>query len=228
MLSYARGLVPGLSAEELVAEWLQGTARVRPRLHRWEILATIARGLGDVELALRPVQVPYRAKDRWLAVSIPAQDPIDPTQPFGVSRDTLSIAAHGPSAFSPGVRQCGLLIDEWTEEIPSAQEITGIAFRYNQPNAAPPQTLLLAVTPVESGAWSWDALVGTLVDTMRRAKQRAVEPAQLEAQGTVWNAFAPALVSEFSTTARADVSLDLLGVVGLSDLRDFMTAATVR
>jgi hypothetical protein len=83
--------------------------------------------------------------------------------------------------------------------------------------------LLLAVTPEETGSWSWDDLVGTLADTLRRARQRAVEPAQLEAQGMAWNAFAPGLVSEFSTVAGADVSLDLLGVLELTPLREFYT-----
>ena len=106
--------------------------------------------------------------------------------------------------------QRGLLLDEWTEEIPTASENTGISFRFNQPNAVPPQTLLLAVTPEETGSWNWDDLVGTLNDTLARAKRRAVEPAQLEKDGLVWNALAPALVSEFSTLDTADVSLDLM------------------
>jgi hypothetical protein len=38
-----------------------------------------------------------------------------------------------------------------------------------------------------------------------------------------WNAFAPGLVSEFSTVAGADVSLDLLGVLELTPLREFYT-----
>ena len=55
-----------------------------------------------------------------------------------------------------------MLLDDWTEEIPTASETTGISFRFNQPNAAPPQTLLLAVTPEETGSWDWDDLVGIL------------------------------------------------------------------
>src|SRR5258708_7691557 len=68
------------------------------------------------------------------------------------------------------------------------------------------QTVLLAVTPEETGSWNWDDLVGILSDTLQRAKRRAVEPEQLEKQGTVWNAFAPALVSEFSTRSEEHTS----------------------
>jgi len=79
----------------------------------------------------------------------------------------------------------------------------------------------LAVTPEETGSWDWDDLVGILSDTLRRAKRRAVEPAQLEKLGSTWNALAPALVSEFSTLFRNDVSLDLMGMLEFSVLTEF-------
>jgi hypothetical protein len=224
LLGYALSKNPGMTGEEIVAEWLQGLARVRPQLHRWEIVQTLSEALNDVQIGVRPVQVPYRAKDSWLAVEFPDKDPVITDQPFGISRDTLSIAAHGTSAFQPGTRQCGVLLDDWTEEIPTAQEITGVAFRFNQPNATPPQTLLLVVTPEETGSWNWDDLVGALTDTLARAKRRAVEPEQLEQRGSVWNALAPALISEFSTQQKADVSLDLMGMLSYAPLSEFYAA----
>lgn len=226
LLKHAVAAVPGTTGEEVVEEWLQGLARVRRPLQRWEVVRTLADALSDVPLPLLPVQVPYRANDSWLAVEFPKldpnnTDPDDPEKKFGISRDTLSIAAHGDSAFQVGVRQSGLLLDDWTEEIPTTSETTGISFRFNQPNAVPPQTLLLVVTPEETGSWDWDDLVGTLSDTLRRAKRRAVEPAQLEKVGSTWNALAPALVSEFSTLFRNDVSLDLMGMLEFSTLNEF-------
>jgi hypothetical protein len=210
LLSYALSVSPDLTASMLVDEWVQGLARVRPRLHTWETVRALADALNDVSLELRPVQVPFRDEDRWLATVFPDKDPLDVTKPFGISRDTLSIAAHGASAFKAGSVQCGVLVDEWAEEIPTASENTGISFRFNQPNAVPPQALLLAVTPEETGSWNWDALVGIVNDTLARAKRRAVEPAQLEQQGSIWNALSPALISEFSMLWQADVSLDYL------------------
>jgi predicted nucleic acid-binding Zn-ribbon protein len=233
LLTHAVDAVPGTTAEEVVEEWLQGVARVRRPLYRWEVVRTLADALSDVTLEFKPVQVPFRANDSWLAVEFPKldpnnTDPEDPQKKFGVSRDTLSIAAHGDSAFRAGVRQSGVLLDDWTEEIPTVSETTGISFRFNQPNAMPPQTLLLAVTPEENGSWSWDDLVGILTDTLRRAKRRAVEPEQLEKLGSVWNALAPALVSEFSTLAQNDVSLDLMGMLDFSTLKEFYAQRAVR
>ena len=226
LLGHAAGVTPGMSREEVVEEWLQGLARVRRPLYRWEVIRTLADALSDVSLELSPVQVPYRVNDSWLAVEFPKldpnnTDPNDPEKKFGISRDTLSIAAHGSSAFQVGVSQSGVLLDDWTEEIPTTSETTGISFRFNQPNAMPPQTLLLAVTPEETGSWDWDDLVGILADTLRRAKRRAVEPAQLEKLGSTWNAIAPGLVSEFSTLAKNDVSLDLMGMLEFSALKEF-------
>jgi predicted nucleic acid-binding Zn-ribbon protein len=214
LLSYAVSNASGLSATDVVDQWLQGVARVRPRIHAWDVVCTLADALNDAVLHVQPVQVPYRTQDRWLAVEFPDTDPLDDKRRFGISRDTLSIAAHGDSAFRSGMAQRGLLLDEWTEEIPTEREITGISFRFNQPNAVPPQTLLLAVTPEETGSWAWDGLVGTLKDTLARAKRRAVEPAQLEKSDAMWNVVAPALVSEFTTLDQFDVSLDLLNVIG--------------
>jgi len=221
LLQHAVNVTPGITVTEVVDEWLQGLARVRKLLYRWEIVRTLADALTDMTLDMLPIQIPFRANDSWLAVELPATDPDDPTKPFGISRDTLSIVAHGTTAFQPGLKQSGVLIDDWTEEIPTATETTGISFRYNQPNAAPPQSLLLAVTPEETGSWNWDALVGTLNDTLQRAKRRAVEPDQLEKQSPVWNAFAPALVSEFSTIEQTDVSLDLMRVMDFVVLTEF-------
>ena len=86
----------------------------------------------------------------------------------------------------------------------------------------------LVVTPDETGSWTWDDLVGTLSDTLARAKRRAVEPEHIEKQGLVWNAFAPALVSEFSTLAEADVSLDSMLMVNFSPLTEFYVARAAR
>ena len=84
----------GIRETEVVEEWLQGLVRVRSNLHRLEIARTLADVLNDQPLEFRPVQVPYRAKDSWLAVEFPNAPHL-----FSISRDTLSITAHGDSAF---------------------------------------------------------------------------------------------------------------------------------
>ncbi len=190
-------------------EWMQNAAHVRPKLARWDYVRTLQELFnGTGTLSLEPIQLPFRAKDSWLAVGFPEKDETDPTLPFNIAHDTLSVCIHGNAAFVPGSKQAGLLIDDWTEEIPTKQEVTGISFNYNQPNAAPPQTLLLAVTPKETGHWDWDALVGILNDTLKRAKLRAVEPQLLDkVNKPELGVLLPALLASF-TEYDLDVSLD--------------------
>lgn len=194
-----------ISETELVDEWLESVARVRPKLHKWEVIRTLSDTLNDA--SMQPIQVPYRAKDSWLAVEFPEKDPQEPTKPFQLLRDTLSIMAHGDAAFTSPTNQSGILFDDWTEEIPTTEETTGVAFHYNQPNAMPPQALLLCVTPNITGSWTWDELMNIINDTFDRAKRRAVEPTHLENRYE-WVTLLPALVSEFTTTG-TNITLDL-------------------
>ncbi|HKW12050.1 MAG TPA: hypothetical protein VJO33_16810, partial [Gemmatimonadaceae bacterium] len=123
-----------------------------------------------------------------------------------VLHDTISIVQHLPQSFDASASQCGLLIDEWIESVPTREEVTGLAFNFNAPNSAPPQALLLAVTPNETGSWLWDDLVDSVLDTFRRARLRAVEPDKLgDAPGIA--TLLPAVIAEFGTSA-ASVSLD--------------------
>jgi hypothetical protein len=89
--------------------------------------------------------------------------------------------------------------------------VTGIAFNYDQPNSSPPSAILMAVTPTVTGNWKWENLTETILDTIERAKLRAVEPDMLEKL----NGFAtllPSTIAEFSTgknTISLDYSLNL-------------------
>jgi predicted nucleic acid-binding Zn-ribbon protein len=188
-------------------EWLSSTAHVRAKLHRWEMIRTIGEASGSAPNEPLPVQLPYSANDSWLAVEFPEKRE-GTNEPFQIMHDTISIVAHGSSAFSAGTKQAGFLLDDWTEVVPTNQEVTGITFNYNQPNAVPPQALLLVVTPEKTGSWKWDNLVGTLNDTLQRAKRRAIEPLILEKHGrSEINTLLPAVISEFNQHD-LNVSLD--------------------
>lgn len=214
-----------------VDEWLQNAAHVRPKVARWEYVRTLSETVGASAIDLHPVQVPFRVKDSWIAVEFPETyesvdddgNPID--IPFTISQDTLSATIHGSNAFVAGVEQSGFLIDDWTEVIPAANETTGIAFNYNQPNAMPPQALLLAVTPAITGHWDWSNLVGVLEDTLLRAKLRAVEPDLIDKQpAPELNALLPALLASYSEYD-LDIALDYrLNLASITAASPIMTA----
>jgi hypothetical protein len=181
-----------------VEEWLHGAACVRPLVHDFEMIRLLADTVRDEPLLLSAIQLPFRTADSWLGAQFP------PT--MQVVHDTISVVQHLPQGFDATTAQSGLLIDEWVESIPTRSEVTGMAFNFNAPNSAPPQSLLLAVTPDETGHWQWDDLVDSVLDTFRRARLRAVEPdmlGDLPGIGTLL----PAVIAEFGTSA-ASVSLD--------------------
>ena len=185
---------------------MQGAARVRDRLGLLETVATLSEGFGQAAAPIRPLQLPYRDKDYWVAVRYPDVAPADLDDPdaFRPADDYLSLAQLLPTAaFDPAATQTGLLIDAWNEVIPNRRETTGIAINYNQPNSEPPQCLLLAVTPEVSGAWKWDQLIAVLEETLERAKLRAVEPDHIGA--TALAHFLPAILTP--TTSNPDAAI---------------------
>ncbi len=194
LLAHLRGKGVKLPVEE----WLHGAACVRPLVHDFEMVRAMAEASRSDPLSLAAIQLPFRTGDSWLGAEFPAT--------MQVTHDTVSMAQHLPQGFTAAGPQCGLIIDEWVESVPTREEVTGITFNYNAPNSAPPQAILLAVTPHETGSWDWDDLVESVLDTFRRAKLRAVEPDSIGNQAGI-GTLLPAVVAEFSTSA-ASVSLD--------------------
>ncbi len=112
------------------------------------MILTLAETFDAEAGACSPMQLPFRAQDTWLGVEFPAGT--------AIVHDTIAIVQCLPQGFAPAGTQCGLSIDEWTEALPKREEVTGIAFNYDAPNSAPPAAILLAITPGETGSWSWD------------------------------------------------------------------------
>jgi hypothetical protein len=172
-----------------VDEWLYGVARVREKLGAWENLVMLAEGFKDrPALNLRPIQLPFKANDSWLGLAYPPN--------FAIEGDTLLYTAYMPN-FNPAQVQRGLLVDEWTEVIPSKNETTGLTFHYDRPNSEPPQTLLLVTPSAFTGNWNWEDLTVSLKETLDLAKLRAVEPDQIDR--TDYAQFLPATVAAVTT-----------------------------
>ena len=167
-----------------VDEWLYGVARVRPMVRSWETVVMLHDAFGINALDVVPIQLPFSVNDSWLALQYPDD--------YAIDTDRLLFTCAYSVAFNPNGRQCGLLLDEWTEVIPSMQRETAVTFNYQRPDNEPPQAMLL-VTAASSGAtWRWSDLVDALVETLALARKRAVEPAFID--NTVYSRFLPATV----------------------------------
>ncbi len=188
-------------------DWLHGVARVRGRMHHLENVILLADALpGASAPTLTPLQLPHESGQPWLAMEVPAgHEP---------SSERLLYTSSLGAGFDPSAPICGLLIDDWTEVIPSRQQTTGVAFHHDRPNAEPPQAWLLAVPAVFGETWSWDDLIGAVIDALDSAKLRAIEPAHLDA--TPYSAFLPATHSAW-TYPEISISNNLLRNVHIYD-----------
>jgi hypothetical protein len=154
-----------------VDEWLHGAARTRPMVRAWETTVLLAGAFGRPEPRLTPIQLPHDPAAPWLAMQFPSDYTLD--------SDRLLYTAQYSTPFDKSARQCGLLIDEWTETIPGTKRTTGITFNFDRPDNEPPQTILLVTPATANGSWQWDDLVGALNETLDLAKKRAVEPDEI-------------------------------------------------
>jgi hypothetical protein len=126
-------------------------------------------------LNLQIAQLPYRVNDRWIGL------PLNDGQTLSDSRFALVVQ----SAKRLDVKQplAGLLIDEWVEVVPNSDETTAVVFQYDQPDAVPPQSILLAVPPDPDHVWTVFSLQQVLLETLDLARIRAVDPDILDEAG---------------------------------------------
>jgi hypothetical protein len=175
-----------------VTDWLADAAEVRAGVARLRDLRLAASACArDGQTRTRIAQLPQPPSggtDRWAALPLPDADP-PATLPAGLvdlviagpaldpPTDTASDVLAGPLT--------GLLVDEWVEVVPSRTTAGAVTFHLDAPGASPPQALLLAVSPQPTRPWSLDLVEETVMDTMRLAQERMVDPDLVPALGHV-------------------------------------------
>jgi hypothetical protein len=135
-----------------------------------------ADALGSVDtLHFEVAQLPAVAGDRWLA--LPFSEGAPP-------KGRVSLVAHLPAGpLDPTRTLAGLLIEHFTEVLPSPVKTTGLAFHYDQPNASPPQVIALAVPPRPGEQWTLGMLEAVVRETLELAKLRMVDLDALQEAG---------------------------------------------
>ena len=159
--------------------WLQRAAYVRDGAARLGAALLYAEALDTgASSDLRVGQLPYHTGDRWVALPGPLE------QPILAGRLSLVAQLGTPAALEFDQTVAGVLVDEWVEVVPNHLETTGLAFHYDQPNAAPAQTMLLAVGADERQVWDLDSLEAIVGETLELAQLRAAAPTH--ERETVW------------------------------------------
>ena len=197
------------------AQLLQQLSHVRPAIARanlvmnlsgatGQIVAASASGLGSPLPNVDVAQLPYNpnAPVPWLAFGLPQISSTTPGQyPWSgqwqgmcallnwMPNQSGSFISLGNPPISAGTANlttvCGLLFDEWVEKIPSPVEKTAVAMNYGEPESRAPQSLLLAVAPPGTTAWTAQLLFDTVLQAISLAKARTVDYASLPALGQV-------------------------------------------
>ena len=190
----------------ILRKWFQQVAEVRPVLADAVDLMMFCDAWSQSVLldkapsfTLELAQIPYAegrcwvGLDDWIETETAKQQGGDDLPSTWVrSPLSLVVASHGalPEFRNPGSAAgrtvaAGLLLDEWSELIPSKAANTSVAFHFNAPNTQPPQSILLAVPGTMNDGpilWSPKALADIVSDTMDLAKVRAVDIDALAAE----------------------------------------------
>jgi hypothetical protein len=151
-------------------QWFEAAARVREPLARFRLAALATEAIGGGALDLIAAQLPHVAGARWIAL------PFDATNPAQVPvAGVLSLALHQDASVAGATSLAGLVLDDWTEAIPSATQLTSFAVHYDAPSAEAAQCVLLAVPPAPVATWDLATLVAIVEEAIDLAQIRAVD-----------------------------------------------------
>ena len=127
-----------------VDEWFYGAARVRQPLALLGVGAHAGICLRSDAAAAHSDPASVRCR-RTVAARWSFPDT------YVIDSDRLLYTCLYSQAFNPAARQCGVLVDEWTEVIPATTRDTGITFNYARPDNEPPQSMLLVTSASNTG-----------------------------------------------------------------------------
>ena len=157
-----------IAAPAVVREWLLDHGRVRPALAALLDAYDTSEALGaGASLRVRASQLPRQSGAVWAGT--------DPRPAPGLV-DVVVVrfgAVPVPGTVS------GLAVDAWVQTVPDATHDAALAFHYDEPDAGPPQAILVAVPPSLSptrvpATWDLASLLGVVTSTMAQAADRAV------------------------------------------------------
>lgn len=171
------------------ARWFQETAMVRRPVGALRSLSVMSRA--HIGTGVHLGRVEYDADDGYVA-----PDP-DAERTSG----NIVLAFDIPEYPGPAVFVEGLLVDAWTEILPSSSSSLGLAVYSDSPSAQAPNAILVAVPPRLNEAWDIKLLATVLGETLDLAEIRMVDGEQL-------GGLAQALPLHFVPTCAAGSSSD--------------------
>ncbi|MBP5392077.1 MAG: hypothetical protein J6Y40_08380 [Bacteroidales bacterium] len=161
---------------DVVEDQLTNLSDVRPQLASLHQLRLYGKwNFVNAALEVLPMQVDpdKTGYPSWLGAEVSSEEEVHDANVFTVlnSDEFLKKAGEG---YRPAA---GLVIDFWVEKIPYKRQIASLAFGYDQPDAEPPQAVLVGISPLGGNHhWSEKRMIRTIRSAMHQVKTRAVEP----------------------------------------------------
>jgi hypothetical protein len=161
---------PGATPDDTVADWLREVGRVRPGIAAFteSLLASELLARSDVP-RWQLAQAPVAAARPWIALQRFEDD-----TPISAGASCCVLAGD-----VTGGTGAGLVVDAWAEALPRAgsppQEVVGVAFHVDRPDARAPQAALLAVPPDADRGWRDEDLHAVVLDTLELAQVRTLD-----------------------------------------------------
>ena len=134
----------------------------------------------DAARDIAPMQIePDAPKDNsWLGAEVTSEDSVRDANVYTVINPKALIREKNGRYGVAG----GLMIDFWVERIPYRRQTAAVSFAYDQPDAEPPQAILVGVSTLEGNhRWSEKRMLRTIRSAMHQVKTRAVEPEHVSA-----------------------------------------------
>lgn len=157
-----------------IYSWLERIGHVREAVDRFNLLSSyseVLRAETAFEFHVAQLAPGDRTDEQWIAQKLESE------QRYKNGQLALVIAMPGTEELpSSDKSMAGLFVDEWIEVVPEPEETTGVAFHYDAPGASAPQTILMAVPPVQEQKWDWNSLSAVLQETFVLAKIRGIDP----------------------------------------------------
>lgn len=165
---------------EAIAAWVGDVAGVRDSVAAWEQLALLSDALGgaDVFAGSQLLELPLTGAGTWAAGAW------QPRTPGSVTAG----AWHVPLSLTGAGALTGFVVDRWTEVVPGQltglgtpstalvpDETTAVAFSFDQPDARPPQAILVAVPPEPAAGWRIETVFHLVRETLDLARLRMAD-----------------------------------------------------
>ncbi len=158
-----------------------GLSDVRPQLAslhqirmfgKWNFLET-------GKLAAMQTETTEKPDDNWLGAEVRSEESVRDANVYTVLNPSQFIVKKNGKDYRDAA---GLMIDFWVERIPYRRQTAALAFGYDQPDAEPPQSVLVGVSTIAGNHhWSQKRMVRTIRSAMHQVKTRAVEPDHIAA-----------------------------------------------